>query len=395
MLTRDVGVALDQRVTAGLDVKRGAASQKLRVQVAGHVVERQLNVLVGAAVLDACDHVLGDVDQAPGQVARVRRTQRRVGKTLTGAVRRDEVLEHVETLDEVGLDRALDDLALRIGHEAAHARELADLLERSARTRAGHHVDRVQRVAFLDVLDHRVGDLVGRLVPEVGHLEVTLFFGDQAVLVLLLDFGDPAVVGLEDLALARRHDHVVLGDRHPSLGGVVEAQVLEGVKDFGDGRRAERLDQVVDELDGVALAQRLVDEAVIVLVEALAQRFFQSPLDAVVEDDAPNGGQYVTARLAVRTELGDIVQLHDAVLVGELGFLRRPEHVRPLTGAVGAGRLQALLKRKQIVFLGPVGEVVGTEDHVLGRRGQRCAMGRRQDVVRRQHQDPRLGLGFG
>ena len=111
----------------------------------------------------ADDHVLGDVDQAPGQVAGVRRAQRGVGEALAGAVGRDEVLEHRQALHEVGLDRALDDLALRIRHQAAHPGELADLLERSAGSRVGHHVDRVELV---EVVLHRLGDLVGGPVPE-------------------------------------------------------------------------------------------------------------------------------------------------------------------------------------------------------------------------------------
>src|SRR5215510_6289074 len=51
------------------------------------------------------DHVLGHVDQTPGQVARVRRLERRVGQALTGAVGRDEVLEDRQALAEVGRDR--------------------------------------------------------------------------------------------------------------------------------------------------------------------------------------------------------------------------------------------------------------------------------------------------
>ena len=104
------------------------------------------DVLLGLAVLLADDHVLGDVDQAPGQVARVGGAQRRVRQALPGAVRGDEVLEHRQPLDEVGLDRALDVLALRVGHDAAHARQLADLLERATGPGVGHHEDRVEPI---------------------------------------------------------------------------------------------------------------------------------------------------------------------------------------------------------------------------------------------------------
>ena len=143
-----------------------AATRPIRfvVQLAVVVAERHLDEVLGLAVLGADDHVLGDVDETPGQVAGVGRAQRRVGEALAGAVGRDEVLEHRQALHEVGLDRPLDDLALRVGHQAAHPGELADLLERSAGPGVGHHVDRVQLV---EVVLHRLGDLVGGLVPEL------------------------------------------------------------------------------------------------------------------------------------------------------------------------------------------------------------------------------------
>ncbi len=150
-------------------------------------VERQLDEVLRLAVLLADDHVLRDVDETPRQVARVGRAERGVGEALAGAVRRDEVLEHRQALHEVGLDRALDDLALRIRHQAAHAGELADLLERSARAGVGHHVDRVQ---LEEGPLHRSGDGVGGLRPDVHDRLVALLVGDQAALVLLLDLLD-------------------------------------------------------------------------------------------------------------------------------------------------------------------------------------------------------------
>src|SRR6185437_15924503 len=46
-------------------------------------------------------------------------------------------------------------------------------------------------------------------------------------------------------------------------------------------------------------------------------------------------------------------------------------------------------------WAGPIGEVVGAEDHVLGGCRQRRAMGRGEDVVGGEHQDARLRLGLG
>ena len=105
---------------------------------------RDLEAEDGAAVLFGDRDVLRHVHQAAREVAGVRRLEGGVGQALPRAVGRDEVLEHREALAEVRLDRALDDLAdaarellLRLGHQAAHAGELPDLvaLNRASRSR--------------------------------------------------------------------------------------------------------------------------------------------------------------------------------------------------------------------------------------------------------------------
>ena len=47
------------------------------------------------------------------------------------------------------------------------------------------------------------------------------------------------------------------------------------------------------------------------------------------------------------------------------------------------------------LLVGGQRQVVGAEDHVLGRLGDRTTGRGREDVVRREHQDARLGLGLG
>ena len=97
-----------------------------------------------AAVVLADDGVLRDVDETAREVTGVGRLERGVGETLTGAVGRDEVLEHRETFAEVRGDGGLDDLAGRLGHEASHGGELPDLLGRTSGSRVGHDVNRVE-----------------------------------------------------------------------------------------------------------------------------------------------------------------------------------------------------------------------------------------------------------
>ena len=140
--------------------------------------------LRGAAVVLGDDDVLRHVDELAGEVAGVRGLQRGIGETLTGAVRGDEVLEHGQAFAEVRGDRALDDFAGGLGHEAAHAGELLDLLAVTARAGVHHEVDRVQLLAALVVLEgaeHDVRDLVTGVGPDVDDLVVALAVGDDAL----------------------------------------------------------------------------------------------------------------------------------------------------------------------------------------------------------------------
>ena len=75
------------------------------------------------------DHhqVLRHIHQAACEVARVGCLQGRIGQTFTRTVRGDEVLKHVQAFTEVRRDRCLNDGAIRLGHQTAHARQLANL----------------------------------------------------------------------------------------------------------------------------------------------------------------------------------------------------------------------------------------------------------------------------
>ena len=152
-----------------------------------------------AAVLLGDRDVLRHVHQAAGQVAGVGRLERRVGQALPGAVGRDEVLEHREPLTEVRLDRALDDLAdaagellLRLGHQAAHAGELPDLVAAAAEPESNimnTGLNPPRRDPHR--VDHRLGHVVVGVGPGVDHLVVPLAEGDLAGVVRPLEPLDP------------------------------------------------------------------------------------------------------------------------------------------------------------------------------------------------------------
>src|SRR5229473_1941928 len=198
----------------------------------------------GAAVLDAHDHVLRDVHEAARQVSGVGGAEGGVGKALARAVGRDEVLEHGEALGEVGYDGQVDDPARGVGHQATHARELADLLDVSAGPRAHHHPDRAELV---EGLLGRVADPLVGVLPELDDLAIALVIGHDAAAVHPLDLGDFLLGAVDDLPLrvGVRDVHRRHGD--PGLGGVAEPEPLDVVDDDCGGVAAVQAIQLRDQ----------------------------------------------------------------------------------------------------------------------------------------------------
>jgi hypothetical protein len=152
----------------------------------------------------------------------------------------------------------------------------------------------------------------------------------------------------------------------------------------------------LDHLRHVALLERLVHELVGRRVVLAPERILERALDALVEHDAADRGQHVVAAVAGPV-LGQIVERHHAVLVRELRLLRRAEHVRALAVLlrVPLAREEHPLELGERAVVRSIGEVVGAQNHVLRRGGERRAVRRREDVVRRQHEQAGLRLGLG
>ena len=137
-----------------------------------------------SAIVFADDHVLRHVDQTTREVAGVRGLESGIGQAFTRAVRGDEVLQHGQAFAEVRRDRRLDDFARRLGHQAAHAGELADLLLRTASAGVGHDVNRIELAGLVFLLhgfEHLVCHLFGNARPDFDDLVVTFAVGDGAV----------------------------------------------------------------------------------------------------------------------------------------------------------------------------------------------------------------------
>ena len=243
------------------------------------------DLTVGRATVVFDDHqVLRYVNQAACQVARVGGFQRRVSQALTCAVGGDEVLQHIQTFAEVRSDRGFNDGAIRLGHQATHTRQLANLGGRTASTRVGHHVDGVERLLldfvamavngflFAELIHHHLGHRVTRFAPNVDHLVVTLARSHQTRHILLLNVFDFFFCALDDGVLFLRHQHIVDTDRNTRTCCQTETVLQQLVGKNHSLFQAAFAERSVDELGDFLFLQRLVQVA---KRQALGQDFRQ------------------------------------------------------------------------------------------------------------------------
>ena len=349
-----------------------------------------VDAVAGAAIVFGDDDVLRHVAKAAGEVAGIGRFQSRIGQTFTGAVRRDEVLQHVQTFAEVCGDRLFDDFAGRLGHQTAHTGKLTNLLFRTAGARVGHDVNRVENAAgavvLFQVLEELVGDRFGDLRPDFDDLVVALGLRDRAFLILLLNFDHLLFSFVNQAGLLFRHNHVVDTDGDTGARCIEEAELLDFVEHLHRDLQAELQIAVLHQLAHALLLQKAVDERHLLRKN-------------VVEDDA--------ADRRVHVLLGELDRLgvHDVLVIERLGQVDNFAGVAQLDG--GERFHFAHFERNQNIFNGGertagtlgvrahLGQVVETEHHVLRRNRDRRAVRRRQDVVRSQHQRGSFDLRFG
>ena len=140
---------------------------------------------------------------------------------------------HRQTFAEVRENRLLDDVAARLGHEAAQTGELAHLLLVTARAGIHHQENWIVfllALVLFERLEHDAGNLVRAMRPDVHDLVVTFARRDDALAILFFDFLDLLVRGFDLLVAFLRHDHVVNADAHAGFRRLAEAKLFQFVE---------------------------------------------------------------------------------------------------------------------------------------------------------------------
>ena len=229
-------------------------------------------------------------------------------------MRGNEVIGNRKTFAEVRRDRQVDDLARRIGHEAAHAGELAHLLLVAACARIRHHEDGVEGV---HVVHHGVRHIVRRLRPKRDDLVVALLVRNETAAELTLDAVDLLLRRREDVLLLLGHDDVGNRDRHARKTRVVIAEVLDVVDDDGRACGSEVVEAVCHELAELLLVHADAEAPLprLLILVVIAQLLRQD----LVEDHAPERSLDKAVSLDARLDLR--LQRKLLMLVHQKSFL--------------------------------------------------------------------------
>jgi len=106
----------------------------------------------------------------------------------------------------VTLDRQVNDAPRRVGHQAAHPRQLGDRAKAALR-RAGKRHDRNRPERVQPVADHVIQIGLGA-VPTVNRDLVALFFGEQAAPKIALRRVNGLLGRIENVVALRGHSQV-------------------------------------------------------------------------------------------------------------------------------------------------------------------------------------------
>ena len=337
------------------------------------------------AVIFANDNVLSNVYQTTGQVTGVSGTQCGIRQTFTSTVSRNKVFQNGQAFTEVCFDRTVDDFTGRIGHQTTHTSQLTNLLGVTARTGVSHHVNTVE---FIHGACHEFfGNFVSCFFPQRDNFTITFIIAHQAATEQSFSLINFAFSCFQDFCFFCRNFNVRSCDGDTSAACIVVTHFLNNVKNFSSTQVAKEFVSFSNEVTQFFFVHEF---AKVPFFYAISINFFMVVThffgQFAIEDGVTNGGgneaHAFSFFFANDLVIGDIyfdlcLQRNNAMVVCQLSFVNAAEaHTFTFSAFTNDG------------------QVVGTQNHILGRNCYRFAVFRSQDVVYGKHQHASFCLRF-
>ena len=318
----------------------------------------------GATIVLADDGVLGHIHQSACQVAGIGGLERRIGQPLARTVGRDKVLQHRQAFAKVSGDRRFDNLPGGLGHQAAHPRQLTDLLGTATRPGVRHHIDGIEPALTLaQAVKHLVSDFVSHGRPGIDHFVVAFSVSDQSLGVLFLNFLESPLGFCQELPFGCGNRHVLDANRYTRPGRIFKPEIFEAISKDDCALVPRFTKGSIDQSAQLLLLHHPVD---------LSKRDLGR--NHISQQDPPD--RRLNQR-SINPGLDPGLQMYRTLVVGNAHFVGAAEDF-PLSESAWPF----------------AGHGIEPEHNILGWPDDGFAVRRRQDVIRRHHQDTGFDLGL-
>ena len=337
------------------------------------------------AVIFANDYVLSNVYQTTGQVTGVSSTQCGICQTFTSTVSGNKVFQNGQAFTEVCFNRTVNNLTSRVSHQTAHTSQLTNLLGITAGTGVSHHVNTVE---FIHSACHEFfGNFIGSFFPQSNNFTITFVIAHQTTTEQFFSLINFAFSCFQNSSLFFRNFNIGGCNGNTCFTSVVVTHFLNNVQNFSSTQVAIQFvcfsNQVaqfflVDKFAKVPFAYAVSINFLMVVTHF----FGQFAIENGVTNSSGNKAHAFSFFFTNDLVIGDIyfnlcLQCNYAMEICQLSFVNAAEaHTFTFSTFTNDG------------------QVVGTQNHILGRNCYRFAVFRSQDVVYRKHEHTSFCLCF-
>ena len=300
---------------------------------------------------------------------------------------RNKVIGYGQTFTEVSSDRNLNGFTRWIRHQTTHTCQLTHLRLITAGTRVSHHVDWIEWVINLVVVIHFISNVLCSLVPYGADLLITLIISNQTTGELALSLGNLSLSCFQNILLLRRNSNIRNSYGHTCNTCIVIAQILYAVNNLSSTAGSQFIKALSNQLAQLLLihqnAQGPLASFLILLVGTNLWR------QNLIEDHAAQRGSNQTIILGStiflllhNLNLNFSLNIQLLMLICQQSLINTGENLA--------------LTNNWMLWRGfaQLGQVVSTQNHILGRNDNRTAILWCQNVVSGQHQDTSLSLSL-